>query len=81
MGWVSFVSLSLSAVCNMRCVPYSEVAASSSFNSLTDQHAGTPMGITAENLAEKYGISREVRCTVIFRHEHANSILTVCHSL
>lgn len=28
--------------------------------SLTDKHAGTPMGITAENLAEKYGISREV---------------------
>ena len=29
--------------------------------SLTDKHAGTPMGITAENLAEKYGISREVK--------------------
>jgi hypothetical protein len=29
-------------------------------HSLTDKHAGTPMGITAENLAEKYGISREV---------------------
>lgn len=28
-------------------------------SSLTDQHVGTPMGITAENLAEKYGISRE----------------------
>jgi acetyl-CoA acyltransferase 2 len=29
------------------------------WDGLTDQHAGTPMGITAENLAEKYGISRE----------------------
>ena len=26
---------------------------------LTDMLAGLPMGITAENLAEKYGISRE----------------------
>lgn len=32
--------------------------------SLTDQHAGIPMGITAENLAEKYGISREV-CYIV----------------
>ena len=30
------------------------------WDGLTDQFAGTPMGITAENLAEKYGISREV---------------------
>ncbi|KAL9188702.1 hypothetical protein ACHAXT_007080 [Thalassiosira profunda] len=29
------------------------------WDGLTDQHVGTPMGITAENLAEKYGISRE----------------------
>lgn len=29
------------------------------WDGLTDQYAGTPMGITAENLAEKYGISRE----------------------
>ncbi|KAL3758299.1 hypothetical protein ACHAWU_004264 [Discostella pseudostelligera] len=29
------------------------------WDGLTDQHAGTPMGITAENLAEKYGISRQ----------------------
>ncbi len=33
----------------------------STYYSLTDQHAGTPMGITAENLAEKYGITRQVR--------------------
>ena len=26
---------------------------------LTDSHAGTPMGVTAENLAEKYGVTRE----------------------
>ncbi|CAM9363227.1 unnamed protein product [Heterosigma akashiwo] len=26
---------------------------------LTDSYAGTPMGVTAENLAEKYGITRE----------------------
>ena len=35
-----------------------------SYYSLTDQHAGIPMGITAENLAEKYGISREV-CYIV----------------
>lgn len=29
------------------------------WDGLTDQHVGTPMGITAENLAEKYGISRK----------------------
>jgi len=29
------------------------------WDGLTDQHVGTPMGITAENLAEKYVISRE----------------------
>ncbi|KAL7531812.1 hypothetical protein ACHAXR_004252 [Thalassiosira sp. AJA248-18] len=29
------------------------------WDGLTDQFTGTPMGITAENLAEKYGISRE----------------------
>lgn len=28
-------------------------------DSLTDKHCNTPMGITAENLAEKYNISRE----------------------
>jgi acetyl-CoA C-acetyltransferase/acetyl-CoA acyltransferase 2 len=28
-------------------------------SSLTDEYAGAPMGITAENLAEKYNISRE----------------------
>jgi len=29
------------------------------WDGLTDAHAGCPMGITAENLAEKYGITRE----------------------
>mmetsp|Transcript_27276 Transcript_27276/g.35059 ORF Transcript_27276/g.35059 Transcript_27276/m.35059 type:complete len:396 (-) Transcript_27276:56-1243(-) len=29
------------------------------WDGLTDQYAGTPMGITAENLAEKYNISRQ----------------------
>lgn len=29
------------------------------WDGLTDLYAGTPMGITAENLAEKYGITRE----------------------
>ncbi|GLD92794.1 hypothetical protein PINS_up001373 [Pythium insidiosum] len=29
------------------------------WSALTDSYAGTPMGITAENLAEKYGITRE----------------------
>ena len=31
------------------------------WDGLTDSYAGTPMGITAENLAKKYGITREVR--------------------
>ena len=31
------------------------------WNGLTDAHAGIPMGITAENLAEQYNITREVR--------------------
>ncbi len=30
------------------------------WDGLTDSHAGTPMGVTAENLAKKYGITREV---------------------
>jgi len=29
------------------------------WSGLTDSYAGTPMGITAENLAEKYGITRQ----------------------
>lgn len=29
------------------------------WSGLTDAHAGVPMGITAENLADKYGISRQ----------------------
>ncbi len=31
------------------------------WDGLTDAYAGTPMGITAENLAKKYNITREVR--------------------
>jgi acetyl-CoA acyltransferase 2 len=31
------------------------------WDGLTDSYTGTPMGITAENLAKKYNISREVR--------------------
>jgi len=30
------------------------------WDGLTDSHSGTPMGVTAENLAKKYGITREV---------------------
>lgn len=30
------------------------------WDGLTDMHAGCPMGITAENLAEQYGITRQV---------------------
>ena len=33
------------------------------WDGLTDAYAGIPMGITAENLAKKYNITREV-CTV-----------------
>lgn len=29
------------------------------WDGLTDAHAGCPMGVTAENLAEKYGITRQ----------------------
>ena len=39
------------------------------WDGLTDQHVGTPMGITAENLAEKYGISREV-CILQLEYHH-----------
>mmetsp|Transcript_18796 Transcript_18796/g.54342 ORF Transcript_18796/g.54342 Transcript_18796/m.54342 type:complete len:183 (+) Transcript_18796:215-763(+) len=31
------------------------------WDGLTDTYAGTPMGVTAENLGEKYNISRQVR--------------------
>lgn len=31
------------------------------WSGLTDSHAGVPMGVTAENLAKKYNITREVR--------------------
>lgn len=31
------------------------------WDGLTDSYAGTPMGVTAENLAQKYDITREVR--------------------
>ena len=30
------------------------------WDGLTDTHAGTPMGVTAENLAQKYNITRQV---------------------
>jgi len=29
------------------------------WSGLIDHHIGMPMGVTAENLAEKYGISRQ----------------------
>uniref|UniRef100_A0A7S2V0D7 Uncharacterized protein n=1 Tax=Fibrocapsa japonica TaxID=94617 RepID=A0A7S2V0D7_9STRA len=38
---------------------------------LTDTHAGTPMGITAENLADKYGITREECDEYAVRSQHA----------
>ena len=31
------------------------------WDGLTDKHIDTPMGMTAENLAEQYDISRQVR--------------------
>ena len=50
------------------------------WDGLTDQHVGTPMGITAENLAEKYGISREVclfaTCVFIYLHMQKNITYT-----
>lgn len=47
------------------------------WDGLTDQHAGTPMGITAENLAEKYGISREVS-NFTFNDIPSNSVRILC---
>ena len=35
------------------------------WDGLTDSLAGTPMGVTAENLAKQYQISREVRNSII----------------
>jgi acetyl-CoA acyltransferase 2 len=35
------------------------------WDGLTDSHAGTPMGVTAENLAKKYGITREVSASFV----------------
>ena len=35
------------------------------WDGLTDQYLGTPMGVTAENLAEKYGITRQVGCSYL----------------
>ena len=32
------------------------------WDGLTDSYSKTPMGVTAENLAKKYNITREVRC-------------------
>mmetsp|Transcript_17439 Transcript_17439/g.35369 ORF Transcript_17439/g.35369 Transcript_17439/m.35369 type:complete len:397 (+) Transcript_17439:178-1368(+) len=40
------------------------------WDGLTDQYAGTPMGMTAENLAEKYGISREDCDEFAIRSQH-----------
>ena len=41
------------------------------WSGLTDSLAGTPMGITAENLAEKYDISREACDEYAVRSQHA----------
>ena len=51
------------------------------WDGLTDQHVGTPMGITAENLAEKYGISREVClfATCFFIYLHMQKSITYTH--
>jgi acetyl-CoA acyltransferase 2 len=55
------------------------------WDGLTDQHVGTPMGITAENLAVKYGISREVSdyllwfiCLVVM--QFSSLLLPINHS-
>lgn len=37
------------------------------WDGLTDKYIGTPMGITAENLAEKYNISRQVSLFLVDR--------------
>ena len=38
------------------------------WDGLTDKYSGFPMGITAENLAEKYNISRQVSVLANYRH-------------
>lgn len=56
------------------------------WDGLTDGHAGTPMGVTAENLAKKYGITREVSTffcakNIIFLYIYARlDICLTCHS-
>jgi acetyl-CoA acyltransferase 2 len=42
------------------------------WDGLTDSHAGTPMGVTAENLAKKYNISREV--SIVFCKKRKNRL-------
>jgi len=50
------------------------------WDGLTDSHAGVPMGITAENLAQKYGISREdcdefaIRSQQLWGQAHENGV-------
>jgi acetyl-CoA acyltransferase 2 len=36
------------------------------WDGLTDSYANTPMGMTAENLARKYNIAREVSLGMLF---------------
>jgi hypothetical protein len=38
------------------------------WDGLTDSYAQTPMGVTAENLAKKYGITREVCSKNLLRY-------------
>ena len=44
------------------------------WDGLTDTHAGTPMGVTAENLAKKYNISREVRWLFVCNEEQRSAV-------
>jgi hypothetical protein len=45
---------------------------------LTDSYAGTPMGITAENLATKYNITREVSVVL---YNYLTVVLATCFCL
>lgn len=53
------------------------------WDGLTDSHAGIPMGVTAENLAKQYGITREVRSMyasyLVYMHNmHAGMYSEMC---
>jgi acetyl-CoA acyltransferase 2 len=51
------------------------------WDGLTDSHTQTPMGITAENLAKKYNLTRQasisISVRIILRYQHMNTYLCI----